>query len=945
MSLFPPASRPARRQPALRKTLLVLAIAASCGSSGAAPDRPTLDSVAARHYEIPAGPLGRSLALFAAQSGLGLSFEPALAEGLRSPALSGSLSARMAAELLLAGSELELVALSDGSYTLRRRPPSAAAGAQAPGAAAPSTPLPVLPLVRTRAGALDEHGGVSHIGERTLRRFPAVNGDVTSVLKLHPQLQFDNAQLSALTQGEIAAADISINGAKYYQNLFLLDGVSLNNDLDPVASNAAAVADVPGTSQGMPVDKDLLCSVEVHDSNVSARYGEFQGGVVRAELCEARRSLSGRVSYSLARSEWSTLFVDPQEEEDLRNSTSAARQPRWSKQTLRATLQGRPSDTLGITAYLTQTRSLIPLRGYAASQTPADPSLAEQDQTRRKTDGLVKLDWRPRRDLHAWATLRHEPMRDQYFLQNGRGTDFTVRGGGESLSGGLAHDWAGQQLRHELSYQRMENSRRSALPYFKFWYWSADKNWGDPTKGSAEGSWGDVDTVQRTLAYSLDSRLQRALPLAGAEHRLSWGLSLRQREAHYERLRDHYSYGANNRALTRNCTDANGVVDTEACSLAPTLANPGQGQYFAKRDVFQAGRLALTAAQFGAWVEDQARWQGLSLRLGLRADRDELASRPTLAPRLAGSWTPLEAWPLQLQFGLNRYYGRSFFNAALREKRQTLQYAQSRGKDLLWHDGAREKPQNRLEDLRSPYDDERMLGAAYQARDWSLALKWVHRESRDQLTRTRPKDSSGQYAGVGPYVYTNQGRGSADNWSVELNGARALAWAGGYHRWNLSLSRSQQRSNHADYEALLPADGSDPWIKYKGQFIRLSDKPADNYNRPWTARASLSTEWPAAHLSLYQFARWQGGYRKVASTNKSEPFDGGLATIYAETDFKPSFAWDMSLSWQPRFGRHRPFVTLSVENLTNRRNVITGAGDTMTYEKGRSASLQVGYEF
>ena len=86
------------------------------------------DQAAVRSYDIPAGPLSTSLATFASQSGLLLSFDPALTRGLNAPALSGSHAARAGLERLLAGSGLEAVVTPSGNYTLQRRLPSGASG-------------------------------------------------------------------------------------------------------------------------------------------------------------------------------------------------------------------------------------------------------------------------------------------------------------------------------------------------------------------------------------------------------------------------------------------------------------------------------------------------------------------------------------------------------------------------------------------------------------------------------------------------------------------------------------------------------------------------------------------------------------------------------------------------------------------------------------------------
>jgi outer membrane receptor for ferric coprogen and ferric-rhodotorulic acid len=81
-----------------------------------------LNEAVARSYSIPAGPLGRALSSFAASSGVPLSFDPKLTEGLSSPALDGSYTAREGFNRLLGGSGLELFRQPDGNYGLRRVP-------------------------------------------------------------------------------------------------------------------------------------------------------------------------------------------------------------------------------------------------------------------------------------------------------------------------------------------------------------------------------------------------------------------------------------------------------------------------------------------------------------------------------------------------------------------------------------------------------------------------------------------------------------------------------------------------------------------------------------------------------------------------------------------------------------------------------------------------------
>lgn len=133
----------------------LLGLALNAGAQVQAIDHPALDTP--RSYKLPAASLGRTLAAFATQAGLALSFDPTLTEGLNSTGLTGSYTARQALERLLAGSGLEMLVRSDGSFTLRKKP------APAPTAAASGASTePTLPVIRVTA-----QGGKDGITEGT----------------------------------------------------------------------------------------------------------------------------------------------------------------------------------------------------------------------------------------------------------------------------------------------------------------------------------------------------------------------------------------------------------------------------------------------------------------------------------------------------------------------------------------------------------------------------------------------------------------------------------------------------------------------------------------------------------------------------------------------------------------------------------------------------------
>ena len=140
------------------------------------------------------------------------------------------------------------------------------------------------------------------------------NHGITELLKGNPNVAFSAKNAKSVRAGELAPQDISINGASYYQNNFTLDGASINNDLDPkkrMWNNHNNIwSDSTIGSQAMSVDTDLLGSVEVLDSAVSARYGGFQGGAVNAKTRDPKSGFHGVLSYSYTGGDWSKIYKD-----------------------------------------------------------------------------------------------------------------------------------------------------------------------------------------------------------------------------------------------------------------------------------------------------------------------------------------------------------------------------------------------------------------------------------------------------------------------------------------------------------------------------------------------------------------------------------------------------------------------------------------------------------
>ena len=232
-------------------------------------------------------------------------------------------------------------------------------------------PLVSLNTIVVEADKNNEVGKTVYTQEE-LQKTPNSSKNITDFLKVNPNVQFDREQRSATTQGELRPAEISINGAQSYQNKFLINGVNNSNILDPGgALGSDSYQGFNTGSQGMAINTDLLCKLEVLDSNVSAEYGEFTGGVISAESCAPQTEVGkvhGTIIYDYTESDWARYNnVTPNDPSESEEPTDL-NQKEFKKQGLSTSLYGRATENLGLNIYASTRQSLIPVKSGLADQ-------------------------------------------------------------------------------------------------------------------------------------------------------------------------------------------------------------------------------------------------------------------------------------------------------------------------------------------------------------------------------------------------------------------------------------------------------------------------------------------------------------------------------------------------------------------------------------------------
>ncbi|MCH4270882.1 TonB-dependent receptor [Kerstersia gyiorum] len=204
-----------------------------------APDSAPLADTSVRQYNIPAGPLGRSLAQFATQSGLLLSFDPAMTRGLQAPALQGGYTTGAGLQILLAGSGLEIIRRPDSSYTLRQK--------KNPGKVAELQEVTVVGSISPVEEVYTAPRSSVYISSAEIERYAPIS--TSDLFKGVPGVQVGDSRNGG-------ALDINIRGIQGQSRIAVtVDGAQ--QALDVYRGYA-------GTQQRSYIDPDLLSSITIN---------------------------------------------------------------------------------------------------------------------------------------------------------------------------------------------------------------------------------------------------------------------------------------------------------------------------------------------------------------------------------------------------------------------------------------------------------------------------------------------------------------------------------------------------------------------------------------------------------------------------------------------------------------------------------------------------------
>lgn len=293
---FDPKISPARRAMMLSSAIATLGLfpmlaqTATAQQVPAQPPAPT-DQTRSQtiRFSIPAQNMNSALTRLADQGDIRIFFTSEDISGLRSRRLNGQMTVEQALSSLLRGSGYGWRYREARTVVIEKLPENARSARRLGTVKVEGVDTPIWNGGYSFGEESPADSGTSRIGRDTIIIRAPGSGDINRMLSILPTVQFSANQNIATTDSlqDIRPEKISISGGSVYENMFIVDGIGVNSRLDMFSDgdgdsyNPANFNNVVASSpQTFWVDSSLIGEVIVRDSNISAEYGQFTGGVV-----------------------------------------------------------------------------------------------------------------------------------------------------------------------------------------------------------------------------------------------------------------------------------------------------------------------------------------------------------------------------------------------------------------------------------------------------------------------------------------------------------------------------------------------------------------------------------------------------------------------------------------------------------------------------------------
>ncbi len=807
-----------------------------------------------------------------------------------------------------------------------------------------------LLVITDKEGPNHRDLSVQRITAEDIKNTNTGNKAISSLLLVNPNVKVKDDSKNSMTAGEITPGKISISGSLFYQNNMTIDGISNNSVIDPASSNRFNLYDVSGNENRFFIDVDLIEEINVYDSGISARHGNFLGGVIEVKTKRVKDDFSAKISYKKTNNSLTSFHIPNVKAKSFITAVSDSHQPIFKKSFYNFYVGTPINDSSGLLLHYSKKKSIIS-GGYFQGF---------KNKYRKNENIFIKHSYYFENDSILDTTLMYAPHESTHFSKYVKNSEVHKKSGGSSVKFNYENSLLGWDAVTSLGVKKSQNSRVSSNSY-KEWIISQTKPWGALRESaenaySAEGGIGTIDKDHFGLELNLDleSSFRRQF---GIKYKLKTGLSLSFDQATYNRKHNFYY---NTKPVFESNLNCNGDVVT-------CIQNE---QYLSERRVFQKEKLTVGKRKLGTYFESNIHYKNLTIKPGIRLDYNDFMNNIDVAYRLNAKVDIADN--LTFYGGLNRYYGRSFLGFKLRKARLPY-YVESRGtrRNVLqdWTLSAdQDLNKYQYKNLKTPFSNEIVFGVAYDVFNTKFNLKRVMRESKNQFTTrqdkfavfTRPDGITKAY--YKPKIITNEGKTSHQNTSLTINSVRPFNLRFADVSYSFSTSWQLQESNFFNYNSSVEGGkrSTIPLVYFNNEFVDLKD--IQNNIIPQVYSLSLNLKFaPISFFGLSSEIRLNNMLTYNATFSSILPSPSGSTRIYREVfpdgseehhevllyekvNFPSIFKYNINLSFDFALPRQNHLiVNIEVDNVFD--EVQTVGNDRNNFRLGRQFWLNVQYRF
>ncbi|WP_406852127.1 hypothetical protein WEU32_12575 [Brevundimonas sp. BH3] len=790
--------------------------------------------------------------------------------------------------------------------------------------------------------------GVSRVTRDGVERRKPGSGDVLQVLKAMPGVQFSRSEGLATEKEllDLRPADISISGGNIYENMIRLDGVGVNSRLDVSSTNANHYIEgnAAASAQSVWVDADLIDSVAVYDSNISAQFGQFTGGVVELETRRPSPVFGVSTYYGVTRPGLAQFRMSDRVRDSFKGDYPD--EPEYEKERFSLIVDLPVSERLrALTSYTRNESSIVKDRGANWRQ------YGTYGQSSLQETYLLKGEYDLADDLLLTGQVTYSPYETEFAHQNGYDNLTFLNGGGLTTKLGLEGRRGDAEWELDLSYVSSDTDRTSENPgTTSVSTVGTGVDWCSSNSSCAVGGPGNL--IQRQKDLTLKGLWKQ--PLTNGDLRLGFEIAqVTGRKAQpYSRSYRHGDSAASEVGANIACADP-----AEAAALTCVPGRWALGQFNETR-AFDTERRLETYTLWGEYRFDLG---GFDVRAGLRYDYETLLENHNFAPRLSASHAlPWEGHSVTV--AANRYYGRSFLGYALREdypgnyiwrRTPTMVNGQKVFGDNWTLYSHTETAGYSNADLATPYVDELsfavtgpvpLIGGEYR-------FKGVARDSEDQFSRSGStsevydKETGGNAT---RQRFTINNDGSREYRGLSMEYMRRLA---DNHALSLTANWSKTKASNISYfDVTDETDYQGDLVLYRGEIVSalqaLADNQIQDFATPWTLNADLSSNWFDGRVKTNLNIHWNGSFERVEDTGINQTVNGTRYDVYDVVKYDSSMDANLSVTAEiarTRFGTAE--LDVRINNLFNTIPVANATSTSDPWQMGRNAwvGLRVRY--